>query len=140
MTDIEAAAKSSELPLGRRRWLAVLVGIAAILAGVFTYAERDAGRREQQALQDATRGSLAIFVDIAGSQARGQFTADNARRALLVGTEGLARVIKTKGEAFKLATGRSGATRGRRSGWWRSPRRWTTPTAATPQSTSSPRR
>ncbi len=109
MSDIEAAAKSSELPDARRRWLAVLVGVAAILAGVFTFAERSAGRQEQQALQDATRQSLAIFVDIAGSQSRGQFTADNARRALLVGTEGLARVIKTKGEAFKLATGRSGA-------------------------------
>jgi hypothetical protein len=109
VSDIEAAAKSSELPAGRRRWLAVLVGVAAILAGVFTFAERSAGRHEQQALQDATRQSLAIFVDIAGSQSRSQFTADNARRALLVGTEGLARVIKTKGEAFKLATGRSGA-------------------------------
>jgi hypothetical protein len=109
VSDIEAAAKSSELPDARRRWLAVLVGVAAILAGIFTFAERSAGRQEQQALQDATRQSLAIFVDIAGSQSRGQFTADNARRALLVGTEGLARVIKTKGEAFKLATGRSGA-------------------------------
>jgi hypothetical protein len=109
VSDIEAAAKSSELPDSRRRWLAVLVGIAAALAGVFTYAERDAGRREQQALQDATRQSLAIFVDIAGSSARSQFTADNARRALLVGMEGLARVVKTKGEAFKLATSRSGA-------------------------------
>ena len=44
-----------------------------------------------------------IFVNIAGSQSRGQFTADNARRALLVGTEGLARVIKTKGDAAAIA-------------------------------------
>jgi len=109
VSDIEAAAKSSELPDSRRRWLAVLVGLAAVLAGVLTLAERSAGRHEQQALQDATRQSLAIFVNIAGSQSRSQFTADNVRRALLVGTEGLARVIKTKGEAFKLATGRSGA-------------------------------
>ena len=109
MSDIEAAAKSSELPRGRRRWLAVLVGVAAILAALFTWAERDAGRLEQQALQDGTRGSLEIFVAIAGSQARSQFTADNARRSLLVGTEGLARVVKAKGEAFRLATARSGA-------------------------------
>ena len=111
MSDIEAAAKSRELPVGRRRWLAVLVGIAAVLAAVFSFAERDAGRKEQQALQDATRQSLAIFVDIAGSSARSQFTADNARRALLVGTEGLGRVIRTKGEAFKLATARLPADR-----------------------------
>lgn len=103
MSDIEAATRPSQLPGGRRRWLAVLVGIAAILAAVFTWAERDASRLEQQSLQDATRGSLEIFVAIAGSQARGQFTADNARRALLVGTGGLARVVKSRGQAFPLA-------------------------------------
>ncbi len=111
MSDIEAAAKSSELPSGRRRWLAVLVGIAAVLAAVFTWAERDAGRKEQQALQDGTRGSLAIFVAISGSQARSQFTADNVRRSLLVGTGGLARVVKSRGQAFPLAISLSGADR-----------------------------
>jgi hypothetical protein len=109
VSEIEAATKSRELPANRRRWLAILVGIAAVLAALFTFAERETGRKEQQALQDATRQSLAIFVNIAGSSARSQFTADNSRRTLLVGVEGLARVIKTKGEAFKLATSRSGA-------------------------------
>jgi hypothetical protein len=109
VSDIEAAAAPSELPGGRRRWLAVLVGVAAVLAAVFTWAERDSSRLEEQSLQDATRGSLQIFVAIAGSQARSQFTADNARRSLLVGSEGLARVVKARGEALRLAVSRSGA-------------------------------
>ena len=109
MSDIEAATTVSELPAGRRRWLAVLVGVAAVLAAAFTWVESDAGRQEEKALQDGTRGALGLFVSIAGSGPRSQFEADATRRALLVGSEGLARVIKARGEAFRLATGRQPA-------------------------------
>jgi hypothetical protein len=109
VSEIEAAREAAELPPNRRRWLAVMVGIAAILAAVFTWVESDAGRQEEKALQDGTRGALGIFVDIAGSGPRSQFQADATRRALIVGSEGLARVIKAKGDAFKLAVARQPA-------------------------------
>jgi hypothetical protein len=107
--DIETAIPASPMTLRFRRWMAVLVGLAATGAAVFTWLEYNASRQKEQAFTDASRGALEIFVDIAASSVRTQFEANAVRRALITETEGIARAARTPpnatpaGEPFTLA-------------------------------------
>jgi hypothetical protein len=114
--DIEAAAPPPSRSTVRfRRWLAVLVGLAAISAASISWVEANSGRQEEQAFVDASRGALEIFVKIAASQPRTQFEGDAVREVLSVGIEGLGRVTRGPGtnrdEAFELALTESQAVR-----------------------------
>lgn len=88
--DIESAVPDAALPSGFRRWLAILVGLAAVSAAVMTWVEDEAGRREDRARVDASRAGLAVFRSVAAAQSRRQFELDGARRVAL--TEGLGAV------------------------------------------------
>jgi hypothetical protein len=95
-----------------RRWLAVLVGVAAVTTALLAVLESDSGRREEQALVRSSRGSIQIFAEIAGSAPRTQFTANSLRQALGTEIGATARVIVTQGasaEATDVAMAVSGA-------------------------------
>jgi hypothetical protein len=114
--DIEAAVPSpTRTTIRFRRWLTVLVGVAAISAAAIAWVESNSGRQEEQAFVDASRGALEIFVKIAASQPRFQFEGDALREVLRVGIEGLGKVTGGPGpsrdEAFELALTESRAVR-----------------------------
>lgn len=88
--DIETAVPDAALPSGFRRWLAILVGLAAVSAAVMTWVEDVAGRREDKARVDASRAGLEVFRSVAATQSRQQFETDGVRRVAV--TEGLGAV------------------------------------------------
>jgi hypothetical protein len=80
--DLDTIAESEALPPPTRRWLAVLVGITAVSASALALFEADSGRREELAFVRASRASIEIFAELAGSVPRTQFAVGGFRRAL----------------------------------------------------------
>jgi hypothetical protein len=110
--DIEVAVPSpTRTTIRFRRWLTVLVGVAAISAAAISWVESNSGRQEEQAFVDASRGGLEIFVKIAASSPRAQFEGDALREALKLGIEGTGRVARapTRDEIFEIALAQSKA-------------------------------
>lgn len=78
--DVEAVAEVS----GRTRfdrWLAVLVGAAAILAALLATLQVDSGLQEERALHMASRMSVRIFEETAGSSPRFSFQINSLQQA-----------------------------------------------------------
>lgn len=65
-----------------RKWLASLVGIAAVVAATLAWIQADAGRRGDDASAVITLRNIDIFVDLAAYEARDQFRRDATRRAV----------------------------------------------------------
>lgn len=107
--DPDLALPESSMSVRFRRTLSVLVGIAAVSAAGLSWVETESGRKEEQAFVNASRGALDIFVKLAASSPRAQFEGNALRRAIVVQSEGTARVVamgtdaKTFGEALKQA-------------------------------------
>jgi hypothetical protein len=107
--DPDLALPESPMTVRFRRTLSVLVGIAAVCAAGLSWIETDSGRKEEQAFVNASRGALDIFVKLAASSPRAQFEGNALRRAIVVQSEGTARVIAIGtdspifGEALKQA-------------------------------------
>jgi hypothetical protein len=82
--DIETAAPGplEERPSRYRRWLSVLVGVAALGAATFAALEAHTGRLEEQAFVRANRLSIDLFAKIAGSSPRFTFRLDSFRDAV----------------------------------------------------------
>jgi hypothetical protein len=91
--DPDLALPESPMTVRFRRTLSVLVGIAAVCAAGLSWIETDSGRKEEQAFVNASRGALDIFVKLAASSPRAQFEGNALRRAIVVQSEGTARVI-----------------------------------------------
>lgn len=98
--DIESAVPDAALPSGFRRWLAILVGLAAVSAAVMTWVEDEAGRREDKARVDASRAGLEVFRSVAATQSRQQFELDAVRRVTV--TEGLGAVRVSESDVADL--------------------------------------
>jgi hypothetical protein len=78
--DVETVAEVS----GRTRfdrWLAVLVGAAAILAALLATLQVDSGLQEERALHMASRLSVRIFEETAGSSPRFSFQINSLQHA-----------------------------------------------------------
>ena len=78
--DLEAVTEVS----GRTRFdraLAILVGVAAILAALLAAVEVDAGKQEERALQMASRLSVRVFEGTAGSSPRFSFQINSMQQA-----------------------------------------------------------
>ncbi|HEX2025398.1 MAG TPA: hypothetical protein VHH92_03280 [Actinomycetota bacterium] len=90
-----------------RRWLAVLVGVAAVAAALFATVESDTGRREEQAFVRSSRSSLRIFASFAASNPRRQFMINGIRQGLKTEIGATARLLASgerSPEAFRAAT------------------------------------
>lgn len=90
--DIEAVHEAS----GRtpyERWLAVLVGIAAILAAILATIQVDAGKQQERALLMASRLSVQGFEGIAGSSPRFSFQINSLQQATTLAITGTASQI-----------------------------------------------
>jgi hypothetical protein len=98
--DVEAARPSGEMTPGFRRWLATLVGIAAVSAAFLSWAETDSGHKEEQAFVDASRSAIEAFVTLAASANRSNFELDALRRAAKLGIEASARGINAPEARF----------------------------------------
>lgn len=98
---IESAVPDTGLSDGFRRWLAVLVGLAAASAAVMTWVESDAGRREDKARVDASRAGLDVALRVAATQSRQQFELNGVRRVAV--TEGLGGVRVSSAPVTDLA-------------------------------------
>lgn len=78
--DIEAVTEASgQTPFDR--WLAVLVGAAAILAALLATLQVDAGMQEERALHMASRLSVRIFEGTAGGSPRFAFQVNGLQLA-----------------------------------------------------------
>jgi hypothetical protein len=93
--DPEVAVPESRMPPRYRRWLSVLVGIAALCITGLTWVQADSGRKEERAFVTASRGALEIFVKLAASVPRTQFEGNALRRAIVVQEEGIAGALAT---------------------------------------------
>jgi hypothetical protein len=79
--DVEAVHEAGgETPF--RRWLAVLVGAAALIAALLATLEMDAGKQEERALLMASRLSVRIFEGTAGGSPRFSFQVNSLQRAI----------------------------------------------------------
>jgi hypothetical protein len=107
--DPDLALPEARMTLRFKRTLSVLVGIAAVSAAGLSWIETENGRKEEQAFVNASRGALDIFVKLAASSPRAQFEGNALRRAIVVQSEGTARVVAIGtdspifGEALKQA-------------------------------------
>jgi hypothetical protein len=103
--DAEAAVATGPATTRFRRWLAVLVGLAALSATVLAWIESDSGRQEEEAFVQASRASVEIFMKIAASQPRNQVQADELRRSSARQIEAAAQVLSSPpdSEALDLA-------------------------------------
>ncbi len=79
------------------RWLAVLVGVAAILAAVLATVQADAGNQAERALHMATRLSVRIFEETAGSSPRFSFEINSLQQATMLAISGTAAQIAVLG-------------------------------------------
>jgi hypothetical protein len=104
--DAEAAVPSGAMTPRFRRWLSVLVGLAALSATGLSLIESNSGRQEEQAFVEASRGALEIFVKIAASDPPRQFQANALRRTLGLTIESAAKVVASPadGEPFRYST------------------------------------
>jgi hypothetical protein len=75
------------------RWLAVLVGVAAILAALLATIQADTGSQAERALHMATRLSVRIFEESAGSSPRFSFEINSLQQAVTLAISGTAAQI-----------------------------------------------
>jgi hypothetical protein len=94
--DLDAVAEVAGTPPRYRRWLSVLVGIAALAAALLAALESDSGRREEEAFVRSSRASVQIFAELAGSAPRTQFQANGIRRALGNEIDATARLLEAR--------------------------------------------
>ncbi|HYU57300.1 MAG TPA: hypothetical protein VEO00_04530 [Actinomycetota bacterium] len=90
--DVEVTAT----PTGKtsfEKWLAVLVGLAAVVASLLATLQTHSSKREELSLEIANRLSVAIFERIAGSAPVQSFSLASSQDALTVGLNGTARLI-----------------------------------------------
>jgi hypothetical protein len=92
--DLDAVAEVAATPPRYRRWLSVLVGVAAVAAALLAALESDSGRREEEAFVRTSRASVQIFAEIAGSSPRTQFLANGLRLALGNEIDATARLLE----------------------------------------------
>jgi hypothetical protein len=78
---------------GFDRWLAILVGAAALLAAVLATLQADAGKQEERALLMASRLSVQAFQGTAGGMPRLTFQIQGLQDALELGITSTARQI-----------------------------------------------
>jgi hypothetical protein len=110
--DLDTVAETESLSPAARRWLAVLVGVAAVTAALLAAFEADSGRREELAFVRASRSSIQIFAELAGSTPRTEFALAGVRGALQteVGANGRLLVSgEASPEAFAVAAALSEA-------------------------------
>jgi hypothetical protein len=109
--DVETAHIGDGEKTPFQRWLAVLVGVAALSAALIATLEADAGRREERAFIRASRLSLDIFEGIAGSSQLFSFQGRALEQALSLGIEANGRALAAIGspeiERVSLAQARA---------------------------------
>ena len=94
-----------------RKWVTVLVGIAAATAGVLAFAEAEANRQKEHALVESARDAQEIFVRLGANTQGLQFSGNATREALAVTLQGAARVRSSKPgqpRAFATAVAQAG--------------------------------
>jgi hypothetical protein len=94
--DIEAVSEVS----GQTRfdrWLAVLVGAAAILAALLATLQVDSGKQEERALLMASRLSVRIFEETAGGSPRFSFQINSLQQATTLAISATAAQIAVLG-------------------------------------------
>lgn len=102
--EIEHAVPEIREDVRFRRWVTVLVGLAAAAAGVLAFAENESNRQKEHGFTQAARYAEQIFVNLGASSGPAQFEGNTARAALAVGQQGEARVLGTKpGQPFAFA-------------------------------------
>lgn len=79
------------------RWLAILVGVAAILAALLATLQADSGSQAERALHMATRLSVRIFEETAGSSPRFSFQITSLQQATTLAISGTAAQIAVLG-------------------------------------------
>jgi len=79
-----------------RKWVTVLVGIAAATAGVLAFAEAEANRQKEHGLVESARDAQQIFVRLGANTQLLQFSGNATREALAVTLQGAARVRSSK--------------------------------------------
>jgi hypothetical protein len=87
--DIETAHAEEATPFSR--WLAVLVGLAALIAALLATLEVDAGKREERALIQANRLSIQIFEETATDGPLTTFVLESQQKSLVPAIEGTFR-------------------------------------------------
>ncbi|HEY7591200.1 MAG TPA: hypothetical protein VH723_09415 [Candidatus Limnocylindrales bacterium] len=90
--DVEAISEVSG-ETGFARWLALLIGAAAILAAVLATLQVDAGKQEERALHMASRLSVRVFEGTAGGSPRFSFQVNGMQRALTLAISATAAQI-----------------------------------------------
>jgi hypothetical protein len=75
------------------RWLAVLVGVAAILAALLATIQADSSSQAERSLHLATRLSVRIFEESAGSSPRFSFEINSLQQAVTLAISGTAAQI-----------------------------------------------
>jgi hypothetical protein len=102
--EIEHAVPEIEEAARFRKWVTVLVGLAAASASVLAYAETQSNREKEHAFTTAARTAEQIFVGLGASANPEQFEGNAARAALAIGQQGNARVLgTTPGQPFDFA-------------------------------------
>ncbi len=87
-----------------RKWVTLLVGLAAATASVLAYAEAQSHREQAHGLTQSARYAEQIFVGLGASSGPAQFEGNAARSALAVAQQAEARVLGTKpGQPFDFA-------------------------------------
>jgi hypothetical protein len=102
--EIEHAMPEGNPGIRFAKWVTVLVGLAALTAGILAFAEAEANRQKEHGLVEAARGAEAIFVNLGTSSQLAQFQGNATRDALAVTLQGAARVQgSTPGQARAFA-------------------------------------
>jgi hypothetical protein len=107
--DIEAAHSGS----GRSRFkqaLAILAGLAAVLAALFATLEVDASRREEQAMVTATRLAVGVFEASAATGLLSMYQFQAEREAALLAIDASARDLLAAQEPAVAAAQQAMAT------------------------------
>lgn len=100
--DVERAVPDQRLEPSFKRRLAVLVGAVAISAALLAFLESENSRKESEALTDASRSALEVFVKLGASGPRLQFELDAARESLLLDASSSARAAGSSIELLPL--------------------------------------
>ena len=87
--DLETAHVEEATPFAR--WLAVLVGVGAVVAALLATLEVDAGKREERALIQANRLSIQIFEETAADGPLTTFVLESQQKSLAPAIEGTFR-------------------------------------------------
>jgi hypothetical protein len=97
-THIELEHAMPEIDSGARfrKWVTVLVGIAAATAGVLAFAEAEANRQKEHGLVESARDAQQIFVRLGANTQGLQFSGNATREALAITLQGAARVRSSK--------------------------------------------